>query len=102
MKNMPSSRYITPWLVDDLTNDHSLYLIHGFGSHAMGAFLADNSSYMWARDYLAKRIPQLRIWTYGYYSKLADSASIATPQDWAERFRTHVRSNRRNSKVRCP
>ncbi len=54
---------------------------------------------MWLRDSLARDCPQLRIWTYGYDSRLQDPNSIADVYEYAQRFRRLLPILRRKSKV---
>ena len=82
-----------------LLREASCIAIHGWGGHAFGSFCASKGSYMWLRDSLARGCPQLRIWTYGYDSRLLDSDSTADVYEYAENLRLHLRILRRESKV---
>jgi hypothetical protein len=78
---------------------HSCIFIHGWGGHALGSFKDPNSSYVWIRDNLAKHIPQLRIWTYGYKSTLKDENTVSDVFEWGESLRMDLRAFRKQSQV---
>jgi hypothetical protein len=49
---------------------------------------------MWLRDSIPKHFPQLRVWIYGYDSKLNDENNNADLFDYAERFVQELRTLR--------
>ncbi|KAI9891703.1 MAG: hypothetical protein M1814_002453 [Vezdaea aestivalis] len=61
-------------------------VIHGWGGHAFGSFKERDSPFMWLRDEITSLFPRLRIWLYGYDSKLMDSTRIESVDDWSARF----------------
>ncbi|KAI9889411.1 MAG: hypothetical protein M1814_005347 [Vezdaea aestivalis] len=61
-------------------------VIHGWGGHAFGSFKERRGPFMWLRDEITSLFPQLRIWLYGYNSKLMDSTRIESVDDWSARF----------------
>ncbi|KAI9888491.1 MAG: hypothetical protein M1814_006882 [Vezdaea aestivalis] len=61
-------------------------VIHGWGGHAFGSFKERGGQFMWLRDDIPSLFPQLRIWLYGYESKLTDETSIESVDDWCHTF----------------
>jgi hypothetical protein len=55
--------------------------------------------FIWIRDALPRDAPQLRVWTYGYDSRLRDEETIADVYEWAEGFRLNLRVLMRHIKV---
>jgi hypothetical protein len=82
-----------------LLTTHSCVAIHGWGSHAFGAFRAPNQNFMWLRDRLPLDVPNLRVWTYGYEFGLQTVESFAGIDEHAETFRHLLRSMRRGTQV---
>lgn len=78
----------------------SCIVIHGWGGHAFGSFKAADSSFMWLRDALAVQFPELRMWIYGYDSKLGDQDSIGTFFEYADSFKRQLRTLRQKTGVR--
>ncbi|MCJ1313277.1 hypothetical protein MMC25_006954, partial [Agyrium rufum] len=68
--------------------------IHGWGGHAIGSFKSPSGLHLWPRDALPRHFPQLRVWTYGYESKLTEADSVADVYEYAETFRSLLRSLR--------
>ena len=66
---------------------------------AIGSFKASNSLYIWPRDALPRDCPQLKVWTYGYDSRLDDEDSIADVYEYAEDFRWQLRVLRKRTKA---
>ncbi len=66
-------------------------VIPGWGGHALGSFRSHTNTYVWIRDSLPKHCPQLRVWTYGYQSRLTDGNSSADVYEFAKRFRDRLR-----------
>jgi len=89
-----------------LTRFHSCVAIHGWGSHPLGGFKAHNDTYVWLRDSLAKDLPQLRVFMYGYTCDLTTADSISGVDDYADTFRRLLRDMRGRDMVRvlwlCP
>jgi hypothetical protein len=65
---------------------YSIIAITGLAGHAIGSWTMPNGR-MWLRDVLPDDVPNARILTYGYDSRLADSIRpFSTMQDLAEEF----------------
>ena len=82
-----------------MTCDHSCIAVHGWGSHALGGFKAHDDTYVWLRDSLAKDVPRLRVFVYGYASCLTSTDSISGIDDYADTLRRLLRDMRRQSQV---
>ena len=75
--------------------------MHGWGGHALASFKAKSQSpYIWIRDSLPFHFPQLRVWTYGYESKLADADSIGDVDDFAHSFWLSLKRLRKKTQVK--
>lgn len=83
-----------------LTCGHSCIAIHGWGSHPLGGFKAHDDTYVWLRDSLAKHVPRLRIFIYGYECDLTADDSISGVDDYADTLRRLLRDMRGQDKVR--
>jgi hypothetical protein len=55
---------------------------------------------MWLRDSLPKDCPELRVWTYGYDSKLDDKDNIGNHLEYAETFKRDLYNLRKWTGVR--
>ena len=76
--------------------------MHGWGGNALGSLVADDPTYIWLRDDLPSRFPNLRIWTYGYGSKLTDENYVSDPFEDAEGLKGDLRSFRDPSEKERP
>lgn len=74
-------------------------VVPGWGGHALGSFRSHTSSYVWLRDSLPRHCPELRVWTYGYHSHLADTDASTDVYEFAERFRRRLRILRQQTKA---
>ena len=83
----------------ETTDLSSCILIHGWGSHAIGAFVSPDGLYLWPRDDLTIRHPHLRVWLYGYHSELLDESTNASIDDYADTFRRALQQARGSVKV---
>ncbi|RDW58735.1 hypothetical protein BP6252_13211 [Coleophoma cylindrospora] len=64
--------------------------IHGWGGHPFGSYRASqDKSYMWLRDDLAKKMPKVRVWLYGYGTSLSDNSTIEDVDTFADTL-THL------------
>ena len=63
----------------------SIIAVTGLAGHAFGSW-AHSDEHMWLRDYLPRDIPNVRILTYGYYSKLRDDTTVNILQDHTNKF----------------
>ena len=76
---------------------NSLVLIHGLGGgHAWGTFQDPESGYTWPIDSLPMHLPEYRIITYGFDSKLPDSNSTQDLEALGSQLRDALRSIRPN------
>lgn len=71
----------------------SLVAVAGLNGHAFGSFRAKNRSdtFIWLRDALPHDIHNVRIFTYGYPSKLVASQCFETIKDLGGKFRVALR-----------
>lgn len=54
---------------------------------------------MWLRDSLAKDVPRLRVFTYGYTCDITASDSVSGVDEYADTFRRLLRDMRRQCQV---
>ncbi|KAL9487937.1 hypothetical protein ACSS6W_000214 [Trichoderma asperelloides] len=52
--------------------------VTGLAGHAFGSWKSKNEPHMWLRDFLPQSVPNARIFTYGYDTKICDSQSEAS------------------------
>ncbi|EXK24731.1 hypothetical protein FOMG_18558 [Fusarium oxysporum f. sp. melonis 26406] len=58
-----------------------LVAVCGLGGHALGSFKEKNGRFVWLRDALPSDIPNARILTYGYDTKLSNSGAFQNLTD---------------------
>ena len=63
----------------------SIIAVTGLAGHAFGSW-AHSHERMWLRDYIPKDVPNTRVLTYGYPSKLQASTSVSILQDHTNTF----------------
>ncbi|KFZ01163.1 hypothetical protein V500_00867 [Pseudogymnoascus sp. VKM F-4518 (FW-2643)] len=72
--------------------DVEIIAVTGLAGHAFGSWKARGSPYMWLRDFLPAEIPNARILTYGYDTKLPGSQSTASIVDLSRKFLESVKT----------
>lgn len=72
----------------------------GLAGHAFGSWKAKKESDMWLRDFLPEAIPNARILTYGYDTKLPGSQSEASIPDLSRRLLESIKAIRSGHTVR--
>ena len=75
----------------------SIVAVHGLGGHAMKTWTHAATEKLWLRDFLPLAIPNARIMTFGYDSRVVDSRSILGIMENANSLLTHL-GNYRNSR----
>ena len=78
----------------------SLIAVPGLGGHAFGSFKERNGPHMWLRDSLAKDLPGVRIFTYGYDSGLKNSDSSQNVIDLGIQLQESINVIRNYASVR--
>lgn len=76
----------------------SLVAITGLAGRAFGSWQNDRGS-MWLRDYLPQDLPGVRVFLYGYPSKLHKSVSRASLWDYTEGFMKTMANLTQSGKV---
>jgi hypothetical protein len=66
----------------------------GLGGRAFGSWQHEDGS-MWLRDFLGRDIPGIRVFIWGYRSKLVDSKSHAGILDFRDNFLDDLKRIRR-------
>ena len=74
----------------------SIVAVHGLGGHAMNTWTHAATEKLWLRDFLPLAIPNARIMTFGYDSRVVDSRNILGIMENANSLLTHL-GNYRNS-----
>ena len=74
-----------------VSNKYSCIIVHGWGGHAIASFTSPIDSHVWPRDSLPVYLPEMRIWTYGYGSRLTDSDVLEDPYTYSEDLKNHLR-----------
>ena len=82
------------------TDFSSCIAIPGLGGHAFSSFKENGGSHMWLRDTLPHDLRGVRVWVYGYDTKLMDSESFQDLEALASTFRRSLVFSRRPTSVR--
>ena len=64
--------------------------MHGLGGHAMGTWIHASTNKLWLRDFLPLAIPNARIMTFGYDSRVVDSRNVLGIMENANNLLTHL------------
>lgn len=67
----------------NLNIHHSIIAVHGLNGHAFNTWAMKKTNVMWLRDFLPRQIPEARIMTYGYNSKVSDSIANGSFRDFS-------------------
>jgi hypothetical protein len=78
----------------------SIVAVHGLGGHALSTWTHESAKTLWLRDFLPKDIPNARIMTYGYDSKVWNSRSVVGIMENAEGFLMDLQWSRASAEVR--
>ena len=78
--------------------DHSIVAVHGLNSDAIHAWTFEGKT-MWLEDLLPEQLPNARIMTYGYNSKVYRDATSGRLQDHAKGLLYALDSVRADKKV---
>lgn len=79
----------------------SIIAVTGLAGHAFGSWKSKNKPDMWLRDFLPETIPNARILTYGYDTKLPGSQSEASIPDLSRRLLESIKTIRSGDTVRA-
>lgn len=83
----------------DSANSSSCIAISGLGGHAYGSFKEKKGDHMWLRDSLPHHIPGLRVFIYGYPSRIYQSDSLLELEGISTSFRIALRALRHPDNV---
>jgi hypothetical protein len=76
----------------------SIFAVSGVGGHAYGSWKSPiDESQMWLRDFLPKRLPKVRTFTFGYEAKLVDSTSDSSLSEYSKQLLLSIQSARDDS-----
>jgi hypothetical protein len=67
--------------------------------HAFGSWKSRGEPYMWLRDFLPESVPNARILTYGYDTKLPGSQSTASILELSKKLLESVKTIRSQQEV---
>src|SRR5215472_10987248 len=79
---------------------HSIIAVTGLAGHAFGSWKSKGRPEMWLRDFLPESIPNARILTYGYDSRLPGSQSDDSVPDLSKRLLESIKTIRNEVTVR--
>lgn len=79
--------------------DFSIVAVHGLGGHAMDTWTHPSTGKLWLRDFLPVTIPDARILTFGYASKVVGSKSVIGIMENANSLLTQLSLFRDSHKV---
>lgn len=78
----------------------SIIAVTGLAGHAFGSWKSKNKPDMWLRDFLPTSIPNARILTYGYDTKLPGSRSNSSILQLSRRLLESIKTTRDENTVR--
>ena len=78
----------------------SIIAVTGLSGHAFGSWKQRDKPDMWLRDFLPQSIPNARILTYGYDTRLPGSRSEASILELSKRFLESIKTTRSGQAVR--
>lgn len=78
-----------------IDGNNSIVAIHGLGGHPLKTWMEEDK--LWLRDFLPVSIPEARILTYGYDSRVAFGSSASNITDFARDLLERIRAKRRKS-----
>lgn len=82
-----------------IANCFSIIAVTGLAGHAFGSWKSRGRSAMWLRDFLPQSVPDARILTYGYDSKLFMNNSTASIREFSRNFLEALNTARANDTV---
>ena len=77
----------------------SIVAVHGLGGHALATWTHDSTGKLWLRDFLPRTIPNARIMTFGYDSRVVGSRSVIGMMENANSLLTQLSLLRNTDKV---
>ena len=77
----------------------SIVAVHGLGGHAMTTWTHDSTGKLWLRDFLPQTIPNARIMSFGYDSRVVGSRSVIGMMENANILLTQLGLRRDSEKV---
>ena len=77
----------------------SIVAVHGLGGHAMNTWTHEATGKLWLRDLLPHAIPNSRIMTFGYDSRVAGSKSVVGMMENANILLTQLSLLRNSDEV---
>ena len=78
---------------------YSIIAVTGLAGHAFGSWKSRGEPYMWLRDFLPESVPNARILTYGYDTKLPGSQSTASILELSKKLLESVKTIRSQQEV---
>ena len=82
-----------------LMNDVSIIAVTGLAGHGYGSWKERGGDFMWLRDALPSDMPNARVMTFGYISRLQGSSSFAGINDYAKFLLAEVKAARKDPLV---
>ena len=77
----------------------SIVAVHGLGGHATTTWTHDSTGKLWLRDFLPHTIPNARIMTFGYDSRVIGTRSVIGMMENANILLTQLSLHRDSDKV---
>ncbi|KAF2398705.1 hypothetical protein EJ06DRAFT_89082 [Trichodelitschia bisporula] len=75
--------------------DVDIVALHGLNGHCRNTFTDPSTGKLWLKDFLPRKLPNARIMTFGYDSRLAFSGSTADLDDFALSLLNRLSDHRR-------
>ena len=77
----------------------SIIAVHGLGGHAIDTWTHPSTGKLWLRDFLPDAIPDARIMTFGYDSRVVGSKSVIGIAENANSLLTQLSISQDSHKV---
>jgi hypothetical protein len=86
-------------MIPNSCHHDSIIAVTGLAGHAFGSWKSKNRPDMWLRDFLLESIPNARILTYGYDTKLPGSQSDASLLELSKKLLESIKTTRNQKTV---
>jgi hypothetical protein len=81
------------------TQLYSIVAVTGLAGHAYGSWKSRESGRMWLQDFLPEQLPNVRIMSFGYDSRIEANKGTSRMLDYARFFVEQLRNARLSNEV---
>jgi len=104
LSKLPRNSWNTYGTQDDLLKylSVSLVLVHGLNGDPVESWTHDKTKICWPRDLLHQKLPQTRVFSFGYDADIEGNSSVAGIRGNARALLGRLRDHREDLKSRNP